>query len=1638
MSKREDSKYRKQFNGGREDMLQNAATGIKYGAKSGWNYFQLERRDLVNRSDRDLLAIEREKRFDKKPDLKKIEELEKHINRREEEMQPYIESELANQKAYEEFYKTIDNISSRALATFAYGGAKSFSNPIEIVKNIALGKLKLGGAVANFALGLSLDTVDNLIMNKYEDKLIGKKREDDSKALLEAVGGAVVGNTINVAVDLTKGLGKKLVDPTDFLINKNSSNGVLKNILEEVGGVSYSSTDLYGDNIFKNGVLVPKVLKDAPLDLALKNNSMLKESVKQDLKLKGYDGIININAIIETTKRQEYGEPQFNYKKITEESIENYLNSISKLSTKIQQENKPKRKSNISIEDDATVAIKPLINNMQLNLEQIRARRARELFGVRGEKFGNELYIRTKDMNPADFISQVEGKGYLVDQAGDKSLANYMKNAIEEFAGMENGYSKADHSRKSFWLDKAYDKNLVMQDIRKAFEDGNLEYINMLGENVGREVELTKTEAEAVGLYFNSKKINKTIRKDAGSYDTFEKEFKNFKDKLYEKSKIEKKEEKKIINEEVNKLKEEYKRKINGIKQSQESIITEKTIARNEQADFRTKRDITLEEEHKNIINQKNKVNETYNTQLKNIISEKTNKIKEIKNKVNEIKKQRTTEINNIQNNNKLYDPDKLPLAKKIQKEKAKEIGDLKKEINKISSEYDKKISELKKKQEFEVKNINSREEKLRRIFSKETSKYLKMSKEEMGKIQKNTFNNIDKEIKNLKKEFEKKVKKLVKENQKNIYTSAYEKTGKINLKNYRDFYKNFKELQSEFPEITTLKELIESNGELVSTNTYSIQKNPLEVARALYYDINKTTKEAKKGDGVIEYSTPYSIGEKWGNKIKSDALISGDSLSTKEILDTGFENYKKIFEGREKNVWEIVNGVYQELAKRESGLERLEEFAGDMRVDKRKFSKDLSSVSKFKLQGLNSDVRSYAEKQISALKSTTGMYNNYKPNLWIDPKNQKLTSGMAKTATKGFLSFKFLGNLNAIKEFPTNEFRVVLGARQLGWNKKYSILKSSVLDPLKVNLDLVLNTRNITEDTIEKITNPIVKRRAEFFVERRVANDLVWNNPENFTTFYKASQYGEKALKTAGDTMATLQLVSDVHRVVNAEWATYNYLKDIFPDLKKIESIPVLKKVLDTNGIDGKTLSELQVRLKKLSDTELMEMVWSGKKAENIVDYRIQSLFEQFADIMGKEFNAFEKIEGNWASKKFPFTMDMLMLYKRYSLGAVDNFSRKLLTYYSDDGFIRKRLDYNGDFKANWKQTFKGMNTANFLDFSKAAIGVGLLTTGIMWTHGAISGSTEDEKAEAKLKAIFSDGDILPFIFESLESYVMDITGIGLLYGGNSVIGGFKDNAVARWKRAASAEKLSSEEAVTWWLVSTVGTPEFLSRGIDNIKLEKNIPTRLTTSSVDMQREWKYKYKRLAEIDQAKGKLPIEKAFGTAINWWKYYKKNPDLAYEITGSDKSMNKDVVIAGAVGITKLGEEFSEVASLQEVLKDERQEYKQQQLEILGLDIDTQLSKLSNSEKNTLNVILAFKKINEEEEILYLLQQLNRSADKASFLKSILEPEEMESFLTYKQNLINNRENVNKKLKKLEDKKGIDKYLKILRIIENYSR
>ncbi|MEX6519071.1 hypothetical protein AB6N29_03670 [Fusobacterium animalis] len=263
---------------------------LNYGYQSAKNMTKLMFNDLMNSSDKDMVAGEKsKKRFDYNPD-KKVEKLENKISKRKEMMNIYRESELANRREYEYFYNSLgDNTFQKVTSQLVYGAASTLFNPIELTKNIAINTavnalIPGSGVVASigrFGVNMFSDTVDNYYSNTWEDKLLGLEREPSEK-LVQAVGGAVVSNAVFPLVKIT---GKKVFNfATDNIFVKGKTiNGdilepiVFNNYRKELGEVT--AIDLSHRDYKIVDSIRKEVIKSQPIE-----EGMQRVFPKQEIK----------------------------------------------------------------------------------------------------------------------------------------------------------------------------------------------------------------------------------------------------------------------------------------------------------------------------------------------------------------------------------------------------------------------------------------------------------------------------------------------------------------------------------------------------------------------------------------------------------------------------------------------------------------------------------------------------------------------------------------------------------------------------------------------------------------------------------------------------------------------------------------------------------------------------------------------------------------------------------------------------------------------------------------------------------------------------------------------------------------------------------------------------------------------------------------------------------------------------------------------------------------------------------------------------------------------------------------------------------------------------------------------------------
>ncbi|MCF2625252.1 hypothetical protein I6E17_03535 [Fusobacterium perfoetens] len=1373
----------------------------------------------------------------------------------------------------------------------------------------------------------------------------------------------------------------------------------------------------------------------APLEKALKVNEENPE-LSKIMKDRGYWGLVDMKAMSQVAIRQEYGQPQASYKDYgIKQDVHNFVKSVTGMNKKYQQEvyqDGKVRNSSISTEMEITHALKPLETGFENALDFYYGEYARQLSDITGfnSSTGDMIYEISQGLPKNVLADGLYGKNTFSPDGKDFKLMSFLK---QEFDDYRKGLNLEDDYDKAVLYEKIYAKNEHQAKVRKAYENMNFEEIKKMANYIGNEVELTEAEAQAAGLRFVKDEFHRTIEKGQGSYRDFEPEVKKLKSKVKNYVKKEKETNAASIKKETDELKEIYKQKAENIKKGKESIQTEKRVLKDEIKGIRQNRDLTLEEQHKNIISEKEKINTSYREQITGIKTERDSKIKEVKNKISEIRKAETAELNKIQKNVKLYDLDKLPLARKIQRKNAKAIRKLKDEISGIEKEYNGKISELEKKQKTEFDSLTKQELDLKNSLKKGIDKYGKASEKHKNKFIRRTKADIERELKKLQSEYDGKEAAIIKKykgKEYNKYAGMQKRLGKINEKNYKKFYKNFKTYEKDFKEIKNLKDLVDNRGRYVYTNTYSIHDNPIEVAHAFYNDLVRTNVEARKqiniGAGDVNLENPnikkaadyrniYYMAEKWGNKTVVETMKDG-KIEAHRVDPV--DNFIKSAYGNERETYEIITNILSENAEQKAGANEIYQLLANLTVNNGKYSREFSVGEQFGMTGLTHENRKYAIDAINNMLEKNIASRRIAPNMWYDNKANSINSNMSRRAFKGLMSIKFLGNLNYLREIPQNNLRVVAGARRLGWNKKYNIMKDFT-DGIKVTYQLAKNYDNLKNNTLDGITDPIIRRRAELFIDKKLANSIVYNEVEGINN--NLLRWGQKAIDSSSSKIAVGQPISDIQRISSAEFAAINYMLDILPTAKS----PLLSKILTNNGIDDVNFGILNNRIKELGSEGLMELVWSGKRPTNSVDYRIKSLFEQFSDVMGKEFNAYQK--HNTFKETGSFLSDTLYMFKRYSLGAIDGFTNNLMTYIDDDGMIRKSFYNTGDFKINYKNMLRGVNMNCKLPFLYSSITSALIySVGIKYAQGKVFGGIDDERAEAKFESLASIDGLLSFATTAVIDNMLNVTGAGIVFGGSSVLGSAYEMALARAKRAYTADDLESGEALGDWALCLF-LPEPAARGIDYIKFQKNIPNRITTFSETEQDIWKYDKKIDAELEQLEGKLPYD------IDWLSFWKKRPEEARMITGSPDSMPDEIVVVGATGLSKLMEETAETAAIAEQMT-EPKEVREKNLKAMGLDIDSLLTRMELADVRNFNAAVSFMKIRDEEELLMCAYNYFKSKDKQGFINSMMTDDEKMFFNAYKDNISKNRKKINKSVKR---EKGIDNYIESLNIIDSYA-
>jgi len=653
--------------------------------------------------------------------------------------------------------------------------------------------------------------------------------------------------------------------------------------------------------------------------------------------------------------------------------------------------------------------------------------------------------------------------------------------------------------------------------------------------------------------------------------------------------------------------------------------------------------------------------------------------------------------------------------------------------------------------------------------------------------------------------------------------------------------------------------------------------------------------------------------------------------------------------------------------------------------------------------------------------------------------------SGKTMYNTRNLMMYKFLSNLNYLKEIATNKERINSGLIDLGFNERVGFLESTkeMTRATKIVAKKYQNLKNIDLDTI---TNPLERLQIETYIDKVMETEIDMRG-------YTKSNF----LKNAGELGAKGQTASDVQRIALAEYFTANAMYDEFTKFKIEDVTPTMKQVLFDMGIDDNIkLKAIQNEiLNTNSVTGLLDIVKDRNNTSNV-----KSLFEQFADINGKELNAFS---GHTVGLKTDSLVSRYWanfngMFRMYNMNLLTRTFDRLTTYIDSDGFTRYRFLVDNSPTLN-KTSFTGLRSwkANSRIFNSGttALETAGLIYGVGWLTGKITGTSRDEMIEAKVDALMH-GEIKDTVVDVIKTGLVDNTGLEITMGGENVVASFFNQNFKGLKRDASSN-LSPVQKIVYGSLYLV-SPNAVSRGIDNIKFEKNIPNRLDTASEYLKEKWKYEYKEKAQAEQDKGLLPVEKlglaglgllyesgkkAFDGVLKekteYQEYFEKHPEQAERFGEFKEDTPQKAKIALASGIMELAEYGARNEQLDEILStSDTVEKREQELKEYGMDYQTQLTKMDKNNKLVFHAVMSYAEIESPETIILAMNEFNElktKEEREAFLSNFIREDQVDDFNNFLDRVM---EDKNKKLDDIYDRDysyGTEGYIEFLQTLRN---
>lgn len=653
--------------------------------------------------------------------------------------------------------------------------------------------------------------------------------------------------------------------------------------------------------------------------------------------------------------------------------------------------------------------------------------------------------------------------------------------------------------------------------------------------------------------------------------------------------------------------------------------------------------------------------------------------------------------------------------------------------------------------------------------------------------------------------------------------------------------------------------------------------------------------------------------------------------------------------------------------------------------------------------------------------------------------------SGKTMYNTRNLMMYKFLSNLNYLKEIATNKERINSGLIDLGFNERVGFLQSSK-EMLRASKNVTKKYKNIKNIDLDTITNPLERLQIEAYIDKVMETEIDMRG-------YSKSNL----LKNAGELGSKGQTASDLQRIALSEYFTANAMYDEFTKFKIEDVTPTMKQVLFDMGIDDNIkLKGIQDEILKANSViGLLDVVKDRNNTSNV-----KSLFEQFADINGKELNAFS---GHTVGLKTDSLVSRYWanfngMFRMYNMNLLTRTFDRLTTYIDSEGLTRYRFLNDGNFSLN-KNSFTGLNnwkaSSRIFNSGTTALETAGLVYGVGWLTGKITGTTRDEMIEAKVDALMH-GELADTVIDVIKTGLVDNTGLEITMGGENVVAGFFSQNFKGLKRDASSNLSPVQKIVYGALYLT--SPNAISRGIDNIKFEKNIPNRLDTASEYLKEKWKYEYKDKAQAEQNEGLLPIEKVglgilgflyekgekifnnvLKEKVNYQEYFEKHPEQTERFGEFKEDTPQEAKIALASGIMELAEYGARNEQLDQILSTaDTVEEREQELKEYGMDYQAQLTKMNKDNKLVFHAVMAYAEIESPETIILAMNEfneLNTKEEREAFLSNFIREDQVDDFNNFLDRVM---EDKNKKMDSIYDRDysyGTEGYIEFLQTLRN---